>query len=226
MPENTESENTQDASKPLNSEMLSKLYNNAKSSYNAIKSSYTFNSPLILPIVILLYCAVQPSFLGIWYMLSLVIFSAIRIGIFSFFQLSGEKCMFNALVSTLNPIVFISMFTLIFIITPMIVYAQYKIYVIIILICYTATSYFLIKSCFEPYQLFADIMLGIIFGVVSFIIINASYLSLNKDPEFLFIISAGSAQKCAVASSQNFKCQVYQNGQLLTTKINKPGYSL
>lgn len=195
--------------------------------YKAATSSTASNSPLILPIVILLYCAVQPSFLGIWYMLSLVIFSSIRVGIFSFFRLSGEKCVFNAMgTSTLNPIVFISMFTFIFIITPMIIYSQYKNYVIIILLCYTVTSYFLIKSCFETYQLFADIMLGIIFGVVSFIVINASYLSLNRDPEFLFIVSAGSAQKCAVASSQNFKCQVYQNGQLLTTNINKPGYSL
>jgi hypothetical protein len=216
MSENTEPENISEDTESLSS----RLYKASKSLTN------TFNSPLLLPIVILLYCAVQPSFLGIWYMISLVIFSAIRIGIFSFFQLSGDKCRFDAGISTLNPSVFISMFTILFIITPMIVYSQYKIYVIIILLCYTSTTYFLIKNCFETYQLFADIMLGIIFGVVSFITINASYLSLNKDPEFLFIVSAGSAQKCAIASSQNFKCQVYQNGQLLTTKINKPGYSL
>ena len=207
--------------------------NKEPSFFNKVVDKYSnvpmknFNSPLILPIIILLYCAVQPALSGLWYMLSLIFFSIIRIGIFSLFEVTNENCSFDVvLTTTLNPIIFICIFTLVFVLTPMILYSQYKVYVIIILICYTITSYSLIMACFKDKQLMFDIILGIMFGITSFFIINGFYMAVNKEPNYLFIVSAGSVEKCSIASKQNFKCQVYKNGQLISSTVNKPGYSL
>lgn len=193
-------------------------------------NNFTSSSPLILPIVILLYSAFQPAVIGIWYMVCLLPFSLIRIFVFAQFKgLSvPDGCNFDMILGkTLNPSVFISMFTLLFILMPMFIYSQFNIFVIIILLCYVVTSYSLTYNCYRTIKmyLFFDVVGGLFFGFISFIILHAIYTAMNKSPNYLFIASVASTEKCSMASSQNFVCKVYKNGQLISTPANIPGYS-
>jgi len=187
----------------------------------------SISSPLILPISILLYSAFQTSTSGIPYMVFLIIFIFVRSKLFKV-EDSG-KCINNIpfFGKTKNADVFISIFSLSYILLPMIILKSYNVASIIIVICFTTVNLALswYKQCYtNPSFLIGDIFFSIVSGVVSILIIIAYNSSLNvTDKNFLFIDSSGSSKEiCSMPTKQNFKCNVYQNGQLVTQTQNIP----
>jgi hypothetical protein len=181
------------------------------------------NSPLILPIVIALYAAFQPTIAGIWYITCLLIFMFIRSIIFK--DNYGDCNYASIFGQTLNPTLFISIFTFWFILLPMIFFKEYNIVSIVIISCYIIVNIVSFRHCYQGMSKLIDFGFATIAGWLSYIVINASYNAMNADKNFLFIQSASSVEKCSMASKQNFKCKVYKNGQLITQTSMNPGYS-
>ena len=194
---------------------------------NISQLAESISSPLILPISILLYSAFQTSTSGIPYMVFLIIFIFVRSKLFK--VKDSDKCINNIpfLGKSKNADVFISIFSLSYVLLPMIILKSYNIASIIIIIPYTLTNLVLswYKQCYkDPSFLIGDVFFSIVSGVVSILIIIAYNSSLNvTDKNFLFIDSSGSSQEiCSMPTKQNFKCNVYQNGQLVTQTQNVP----
>ena len=187
----------------------------------------SISSPLILPISILLYSAFQTNTSGIPYMVFLIIFIFLRSKLFK--VKDSDTCIDNIpfFGKSKNSDVFISIFSLTYVLLPMIILKSYNIASIIIIIAYTLTTLGLsyLKKCYsEASFLIGDVFFSIVSGVVSILIIIAFNSSLNvTDKNFLFIDSSGSSQEiCSMPTKQNFKCNVYQNGQLVTQTSNVP----
>ena len=187
----------------------------------------SISSPLILPISILLYSAFQTNTSGVPYMVFLIIFIFLRSKLFKVED--SDNCIDNIpfFGKSKNADVFISIFSLTYVLLPMIILKSYNIASIIIIIAYTLTNLglSLYKECYKELNfLIGDIFFSIVSGVVSILIIIAFNSSLNvTDKNFLFIDSSGSSQEiCSMPTKQNFKCNVYQNGQLVTQTQNVP----
>ena len=188
------------------------------------------NSPLILPIAILLYSAFQKNTSGIPYMFFLIIFVFLRSNLFKYQKKNiSDRCSYNLPLfgKTLNINVFVSIFSLAYILLPMIIFTQFNIASIIILIVYTFTNLglFLYEGCYKIKSiLVGDVFFSIVSGVVSILIIMAFNSSLNLgNKNFLFIDNTGSSKEiCSMPTKQNFKCNVWQNGQLVTQTSNIP----
>ena len=183
------------------------------------------NSPLILPIAILLYAACQPTYAGIPYMVFLIIFVFLRATMFKSIKAS-DVCIYNlpAFGKTLNINIFVSVFSLAYILMPMIILKEYTIVPIVILVCYTLTNFGLLKDCYNSSMLIGDVFFGLVSAVASILIIIAASSAMNaQNKSFLFITSGNSSgEKCSMAAKQNFICKVYKNGQLVSQSPNIP----
>lgn len=194
--------------------------------HSSVPALDTINSPLILPIAILMYSAFQLNTAGIYYMVFLIIFIFLRSKLFT--PTNNEKCnyMMPLLGKTSNINIFISIFSLSYVMIPMIILKSYNIASIIILICYTFTNIgiSMLNKCYVDSSIIGDILFSVVSGVVSILIIIAINSSLNTpNKNLLFIDTANSSGEiCSVPSNQNFKCNVYQNGQLISQLPNVP----
>lgn len=199
-------------------------------SLDKISDFENMNSPLILPIAILLYSAFQMNTSGIPYMVFLIIFIFLRSTLFEYQKKNiSDRCLYKLpfFGKTLNINVFVSIFTLAYILLPMIIFTQYNTASILILIVYTFTNIgvLLYQGCYKIKSiLVGDIFFSIVSGVVSILIIIAINSSLNiGNKNFLFINNTGSSKEiCSMPTKQNFKCNVYQNGQLVTQTSTIP----
>jgi len=205
-----------------------KSLDTSNKSFDLSKLNSNLNSPLILPISILLYSAFQQNTSGIPYMIFLIIFVILRSNLFSFEKVP-EKCIYKLPLfgKTLNINVFISIFSLSYIILPMIILQKYNIASILIVTVYTLTNIglSLYNGCYEIKSiLIGDIFFSLVCGVLSILIIIAVNSSLNsKNNNFLFINNENSSGEiCSMPSKQNFVCNVYQNGQLISKLPNVP----
>lgn len=187
------------------------------------------NSPLILPIAILLYSACQPTTAGIPYIIFLIMFVFVRSKIFQSYvdkTKLNDECLYNLpqYGKTLNINIFVSVFSLTYVFIPMIILKEYNIISILILITYTLTNIGLLHSCYSSTMLIGDIFFGLVSAVVGVFIIIAVNSAMNtKDKNFLFVASSNSSgQKCSMPSKQTFRCQAYVNGQLITQKKSIP----
>ena len=167
---------------------------------------------------------------GIFYMFFLIVFAFLRSSLFKYqIKNISKNCLYNLpfFGKTLNINVFISIFSLAYILLPMIILVQYNIASIIIIIVYAATNIGLLVhgGCYKiPSIAIGDVFFSIVSGVVSILIIIAINSSLNMtNQNFLFINNTGSSKEiCSMPTKQNFKCNVYQNGQLVTQTQNIP----
>jgi len=198
-------------------------------------------NPIILPMSILFYSACQPTFAGIPYMLFLLVGVYARTGIFSKIEAdpefnnhleeNGAVCTYQVPMfelPTTNIGVFVSIFSLMYVLLPMIVLSNYNPLIIVLLVCYTLTMLGLLQKCYiKKGILIADIFLGLGFAALSYAILLGVNRGMNTpDKNYLFIKAHPSnGETCSMASKQNFVCSVYKNGQLVSSTPNIPGMS-
>jgi len=198
-------------------------------------------SPVILPMSILFYTACQPSVAGIPYVMFLIFAVVLRIAMFKTIESNPEfndnliknrdLCLYSPPFfkhSTTSISIFVSTFTLMYVLLPMLVLSVYNALVLILLICYSLTMIGLQQSCYiKKGMLIADVFLALGFGAASVGIVMMIGLKMNNpDKNYLFLNSPTSnGEKCSMASNQNFVCSVWKNGQLVSTTPNIPGMS-
>lgn len=198
-------------------------------------------SPMILPISILFYSACQPTIAGIPYVILLIIFVIIRNVIFR--QIQSKNAEFNNNLNThqdlciynipfMGPVsnisIFVSLFTLMYVFLPMLILTNFNALIIVLLSCYTMTMIGLQFKCYNKIPiLIGDIFFALAAGSISIGIIMGVNKSMNTEGKnFLFLNSVSSTgEKCSMASGQNFVCEVYKNGQLVSQTPNIPGMS-
>ena len=225
----SDSDETQIKSKPIQSNSIqsneTSEIDGAKN--NALALVSTLTSPLILPIAILLCSAFQQNTSGIFYMVFLIIFIYLRTTLFKPTDIPKCTNILPFFGKTTNINIFISIFSFSYILLPMIILKMFNVTSIIILSVYTFTNIgiSIYNGCFTDKSiLIGDIFFSLVSGVVSILIIIALNSSLNSpNKNFLFIDNPNSSKEiCSVPSNQNFKCNVYQNGQLISQLPNVP----
>jgi TRAP-type uncharacterized transport system fused permease subunit len=182
---------------------------------------FDMGSSLTLPIVILIYSlcqTVQPKYSGLIYMGFLMLFIIVRkfIIIPTNLDTLTPDCTSILFTKGLTFHFFISLFTFLYVISPMLVYNNYNsndVVILIVLGSYTLFTLYLTykkNKCYEKnITLLKDILLALISVVGSFFFIF--YLSPNA---FLFS-TAPNANQCPKPSKQKMVCSVHKNGELV-----------
>jgi hypothetical protein len=178
-----------------------------------------------MPIAILLYSACQPTIAGIPYMIFLIVFVLIRSEMFRSYSEkikseNKQSCLYNLPRSgeVLNINIFVSIFSLTYVVMPMIILQEISVIPIIIMVCYSLTNIGIFRTCYTSSILIGDILFGLVSGVASIMIMITINNTMNsRNQNFLFIrTSNSSGEKCSVAANQNFVCNVYRNGELVS----------
>jgi hypothetical protein len=179
-----------------------------------------FMSPVILAIIVVGTSLAERSIKGFIYLGFLILIYFLRQGVYlmtgKFEPAVDNICNKISFSSYSNSSFsgFIFAFTLIYLLTPMISNNNMNIWLLIFLVLYFFTDMFTRKAfgCLQYADYAINLSVGAIlgFGAVSLLaaIDNGKYLFFNDG-------SSSGEEKCSMPSKQNFKCQVYKDGELI-----------
>jgi hypothetical protein len=189
-----------------------------------------FFSPVFLVFAVLVVAFTnQRMWKGIFFVIWVMSFSAFRNFLFLLFGAQanplGEKgkqqlcddITYGVYGNATMPL-FIMAFTASYICAPMIVNNVINYWVLVGFIFYIVldVSVRLLNKCTKMEYAFLDFLLGLAAGIVAII----SMYSFKAYDYIFFNEFVQSRETCSVAASQNLKCKVYRNGELLTSQAH------
>ncbi len=210
-----------------------------KSGIHETSSLATFsnvvNVPLVLPISILFYSVFQNNLGGIIYLAFVFAAVVIRRMIMQTTDPLKSYCVDTTFAGlskkgddgtgkkTPNTGIFVSVYTFIYVLGPMISNGIYNVLCIIslsvIMILSIIFSYGCIMADGGKKRLVTDITLGVVLGMLSMLF--AVTIAGSNTSMLLFIRTNKNNQEvCSMPSKQNFVCNAYKNGELLKGSLN------
>uniref|UniRef100_A0A6C0HRY4 Uncharacterized protein n=1 Tax=viral metagenome TaxID=1070528 RepID=A0A6C0HRY4_9ZZZZ len=172
-------------------------------------------SALTIPIGILLYSICQtsqPKYSGFIY-IGLLTLSVIIRNLMSTFNITDQKesCIneiFNK--KKLTNDFFISFYTLVYTIVPMLYFKIQQPLVMIFLVSYTLITIITKRTCYNQLTILIDVFIATMTSLVSIFIV----IQINPNC-FLFMPTPSDAEQCSKPSNQKMVCAVHKNGELV-----------
>lgn len=209
---------------------------------NTIKRSIYY-SPIILSICVIILSFLFQTWTGVFFFIFVLFFSTIRSTMIKYmikdgyaqtFKQTYENCKIKKTDNcptewcNINDpehigngfVIFYTIFTVGYILSPMIIYTAYNYYIFVFLLIYLLIIIIYnvrVDYCVSPFVLFLEI----IFGVVSVAISIALLVSTNNSKLLFMNALDTNSNFCSMPSSQTFKCSVYKNGELVASSLSK-----